>query len=167
MEKDGSDSLCDVETQVHFPDGEAKQVEHPEINNYAEDLFKDSRAERTVPLEAVEEDPEEPQDLHSEEKEYYWFPEDSDDDFFGRGPFFIGFFVKEDGLGEVDFVEVAEVLVVEVVTIPPHVEREVRVYSDDVPHQLVELDRLKEREVRHIVELDEDAYNVEGVHCPS
>lgn len=55
----------------------------------------------------------------------------------------------------------------EIVSVSPHVKGEVCVYSDDMPYHLVEADRLEEGEVGHIVELDEQTYNIECMNCPS
>ena len=77
------------------------------------------------------------------------------------------FFGEEDGLAEIYFVEVAEMFVVEVVAVSPHVEGEMGVYSDDMSEQFVEVDGVEIGEMGHVVELDEDTHDVEGVHRPA
>ena len=68
---------------------------------------------------------------------------------------------------EVDAVEVAEEPVVIVMAVPPHLEGELDVDSDDMPEYFVHLDGLEKGEVGHIVELYEEADHVEGVDGPA
>ena len=64
---------------------------------------------------------------------------------------------EEDCLGEVDFVEVSKMFVVEVVAVSPHVEGEMDVDSDDMSREFVHAKGCEIREMSHIVELDEEA----------
>jgi len=58
------------------------------------------------------------------------------------------------------------VLVVVVVAVSPAIEGEVDVDADGLAHQLVHCDRREEREVGHVVELDEQAHHVERMDRP-
>ena len=54
-----------------------------------------------------------------------------------------------------------------VVTISPVIEWEMYIHSDNLTHDSVGVNWREEGEVSHVVELDEEANNVEGVQSPS
>lgn len=74
---------------------------------------------------------------------------------------------EEDGLGEIQPIEVAEVLVVVVVAVTPVVKREVHIHPDHLSHKLIHGNRREEREVSHIMKLYEEAHHVERVDSPT
>lgn len=52
-------------------------------------------------------------------------------------------------------------------TVSPHVEGEMGVDTNDMANEFVHAERGEVGEVSHIMELDEEAYDVESVHCPA
>ena len=54
-----------------------------------------------------------------------------------------------------------------VVTVPPHLEGEMNVDSEDMPEYFVHLDGLEKWEMGHIVELYEEADHIETVDGPA
>lgn len=167
MEHYCADCLGGIETEGHFEGGETQPIEDPNIDYNSQDFFHNRSTDQSVALNAVGEDTEQPQRLDGEEEENNWFSEDTNKNSFGEGPAFILLLGEEDCLGEVDFVEVSKVLVVEVVAVSPHVEGEMDVDSDYMSGEFVHAKGCEIREVSHIVELDEEAYDVEGVDYPA
>lgn len=52
-------------------------------------------------------------------------------------------------------------------TVSPHVEGEMGVDTNNMANEFVRAERGEVGEVSHIMKLDEEAYDVEGVHCPA
>ena len=108
-----------------------------------------------------------PDCLHNDSKEDDRFPQDPDNNFLPCRPALILLLIEENGLGKIDLIKIAKILVVVIMPIPPHLKWEESVYPEDVAEEFVEGNGLEEGEMSHVMELDEDTHDVEGVDQPA
>ena len=76
--------------------------------------------------------------MYSKKEKHHWFSENPDEYSLGSRPRLVILLSEEDRLREVSPIEVAEVLVVMIVAVPPHLEGEVDIDADDVPEYFIE-----------------------------
>ena len=112
-------------------------------------------------------EPSKPDQWSSKQEEYDGLSEEPGHHSLRQRPALILLLGEEDRLREIDPVQVSKVFVVMVMAISPSLEGEMNIDSDKTPCQLVEQDALEEREVCHVVELDEKADNIESVESPA
>ena len=160
MEDNSSNSHTHMSSHVHLKSRKTYQVVDID-KDHTQDFVEDSLTEKTIFLDTVGRDSKEPDDLDIDTKEEDGLSEDSVGYFLGSWPFFPVLFIPKNGLRKIHFVKVSEVPMVIVVSISPHLEREMHINSEDSTNKSIEFRSLEEIEMGSVVELDKEPNHVQ------
>lgn len=163
MEETCSYDGADSHREPHVEGRNPKQREDPSIEDHWENLLKIGHAEYSVSLGNGWKDQHKPDEGDSNQEEHRWWSQYPCQDLLYSFHLLVLLQGKEDGLGDIQPVNVTEMFVVVVVAVPPCIEGEVLVDSDYFADDGVGLHRAEEGEMSHVMKLDKDPYGVECV----